>query len=365
MIFGQVHLPSQTGSPNSNVGINQSNPTARLHISDDPTKTNCTAGILINANMGTGAPAGPTPEAEDPIESTCSTPYAFRVLTNTTQSTNRIMANISPNGNASFGDLQDINTAPTFFDVETSIGAYYGSNNNFARLGFIGGSSHSQLSWNSATNDPFHISFGQTNNPERLVTILPEGQVGIGTENPETALHIVNTEESPNDEDLGVQGLLIENNGFQDHDYALEIRTGKGPDQGFENGLNNRVFTVSNSGTVHIGYNLNWETPYYPDGGFKLYVQDGIRTERVKVDIASQNGWADYVFDEDYEMMSIQELEAYIQEHKHLPGVPSAEEVVENGVDLGEMNKILLEKIEELTLRMMKQEKRIKELEKE
>jgi len=58
---------------------------------------------------------------------------------------------------------------------------------------------------------------------------LPECKVGIGTENPETALHIVNTEESPNDEDLGVQGLLIENKGSQDHDYALEIRTGKSP----------------------------------------------------------------------------------------------------------------------------------------
>jgi len=92
-------------------------------------------------------------------------------------------------------------------------------------------------------------------------------------------------------------------------------------------------------------------------------VQDGIRTERVKVDIASQNGWADYVFDEDYELMPIEELAAYIKEHKHLPGVPSAEEVAQEGLDLGEMNKILLEKIEEQAVMILELHRRIKALE--
>ena len=55
--------------------------------------------------------------------------------------------------------------------------------------------------------------------------------------------------------------------------------------------------------------------------------------------------------------MPIDELEAYIKEHKHLPGVPSSEEVKREGIDVAEMNKILLEKIEELTLRVIELEK--------
>jgi len=80
----------------------------------------------------------------------------------------------------------------------------------------------------------------------------------------------------------------------------------------------------------------------------------------VKVDVASDNGWADYVFADDYELMPIDALEAYINEHKHLPGVPSSEEVKREGIDVAEMNKILLEKIEELTLRVIELEKEAK-----
>lgn len=79
-----------------------------------------------------------------------------------------------------------------------------------------------------------------------------------------------------------------------------------------------------------------------------------------KADIAKHRGWADYVFDDDYLLMSLSELEEYIKEHKHLPGVPSAATVAEEGIDLAEMNKILLEKIEELTLRVIELEKKIK-----
>ena len=73
--------------------------------------------------------------------------------------------------------------------------------------------------------------------------------------------------------------------------------------------------------------------------------------------------WPDYVFAPGYEMMSLTELEAYVNEHHHLPDVPSAEEVEEQGIGLGEMNAILLQKVEEMTLRMIEMEKRIQELE--
>ena len=81
-----------------------------------------------------------------------------------------------------------------------------------------------------------------------------------------------------------------------------------------------------------------------------------LRTREVKVDAQV---WPDYVFDKEYVLMPLNEVEAFIQANGHLPNVPSAEEVVVDGQDLGEMNRILLEKIEELTLHMIEQQKQI------
>jgi hypothetical protein len=73
--------------------------------------------------------------------------------------------------------------------------------------------------------------------------------------------------------------------------------------------------------------------------------------------------WPDYVFQPDYCLRPLQELQDFIRINKHLPDVPSAATVAENGQDLGEMNKILLRKIEELTLYILQQEERLKKLE--
>ncbi len=87
----------------------------------------------------------------------------------------------------------------------------------------------------------------------------------------------------------------------------------------------------------------------------KLEVNGTIRTKEVKV----ETGWADYVFHEDYELKSLSEVSSYIEENHHLPGIPTAEEVAENGIKLGEMNAKLLEKIEELTLYLIEQNKQL------
>jgi hypothetical protein len=98
---------------------------------------------------------------------------------------------------------------------------------------------------------------------------------------------------------------------------------------------------------------------------YSLFVKNGIRAEKVKVDIASQNGWADYVFKKDYSLKSLEEVEKHINEKGHLPNVPSAKEVVENGINVAEMDAKLLEKIEELTLYSIEQNKQIKKLQEE
>ena len=93
------------------------------------------------------------------------------------------------------------------------------------------------------------------------------------------------------------------------------------------------------------------------DRTFKLLVAGKIRAEEIVV----ETGWFDFVFNDDYQLPSLEQVEQHIKENKHLPDIPSEEEVVENGVSLGEMQGKLLQKIEELTLYVIKQEKMIAE----
>lgn len=93
---------------------------------------------------------------------------------------------------------------------------------------------------------------------------------------------------------------------------------------------------------------------------YAVAINGGLISTRVSVmDI---DEWPDYVFGSDYECMSLYELEKYIGLNHHLPEVPSAEEVSEQGIDLGEMNAILLQKVEELTLHVIELQKQIDEL---
>jgi hypothetical protein len=95
---------------------------------------------------------------------------------------------------------------------------------------------------------------------------------------------------------------------------------------------------ITKTGNVGIGT----ETP-----DTKLAVNGTVHAKEVVVDLI---GWPDYVFNEKYQLISLQEVEKSINENKHLPNIPSAEEIEKNGLQLGEMNRKLIEKIEELTL---------------
>jgi hypothetical protein len=96
---------------------------------------------------------------------------------------------------------------------------------------------------------------------------------------------------------------------------------------------------------------------------FQLYVEKGIRSEKVRVDL--KTNWADYVFEPDYDLPSLIAVEQFITTNKHLPNVPSAAEVKANGIDMAQMDEILLRKVEELTLYTIEQEKLIEATNKE
>ncbi len=90
----------------------------------------------------------------------------------------------------------------------------------------------------------------------------------------------------------------------------------------------------------------------------RLSVNGKIRAHEIKVETAH---WPDYVFEEGYDVGTLKGLESYIKTNKHLPEMPAAKEVERNGVELGEMNKLLLKKIEELTLHLIEHEHKMNE----
>ncbi|MGS2765210.1 tail fiber protein [Sinomicrobium sp. M5D2P9] len=112
---------------------------------------------------------------------------------------------------------------------------------------------------------------------------------------------------------------------------------------------------VKGSGNVGIGTTT-------PDA--KLTVKGKIHTQEVKVDLAGAVA-PDYVFKEEYHLRSLEEVQAHIKEKGHLPGIPSAKEMEEEGINLKEMNLKLLEKVEELTLYTIKLQEEIKVLQQE
>ncbi|MBT2563809.1 hypothetical protein J7E50_21380 [Pedobacter sp. ISL-68] len=99
------------------------------------------------------------------------------------------------------------------------------------------------------------------------------------------------------------------------------------------------------NGSVGIGTDLPSE---------KLTVNGKIRAREIRVDV---DAMPDYVFAPKYELLPLPELEKFIQVYKHLPDVPSAREAEKNGIELGGMNKLLLKKIEELTLHLIEKDK--------
>lgn len=113
------------------------------------------------------------------------------------------------------------------------------------------------------------------------------------------------------------------------------------------------------SGNISYPSNVSIGTTVAADG-YLLSVEGKAVME--EVNILLKNDWPDYVFKEDYNLRPLKEVEAFVKENNHLPEVPSAAEVHENGIMLGEMNAKLLKKMEEMTLYMIQQADQIEQL---
>lgn len=201
-----------------------------------------------------------------------------------------------------------------------------------------------------------------------LMIIKANGSVGIGTTSPQGLLDISSG-------DIGDAILKLEadvDNINETYNPMIQMRQDGGiigADIGFSENFGDNRFGISpwhsqNGGNIWDVFVIDIATGNIgmgtqSPGTWKLAVKGKIRAEEIKV----ETGWADYVFNEDYDLPTLEEVEKHIKEKGHLINIPSDQEVKKNGIELGEMNKLLLEKIEELTLYILEQEKRIKKLE--
>lgn len=196
----------------------------------------------------------------------------------------------------------------------------------------------------------FNAAFGQTN-----INTSTKNYANFSSNNHGTVLMSSNLFFSDNDDQkvanthgsMSGASIVIPGNG-QHHQGGIVFYTNipgsVTEGQAFTGSLS---MAIKANGDVGIGTAMPRE---------KLSVNGNIRAKEIKVE---STNWPDYVFEEGYNIGTLKGLESYIKTNKHLPDMPSAKEVAANGIELGEMNKKLLKKIEELTLHLIEKDKKI------
>jgi len=215
------------------------------------------------------------------------------------------------------------------------------TNTGGAAVGVYGSASGSTDSWAGYFSGDAHFS----------------GNVGIGTLSPTASLHIKGY--------ISVLNLQSTNNnplvGFYDNAGTNKAYIQSwGNDFFVGNLLNGYIrFATNNINRMHIDPSGNVQIGNYTASGYRLAVDGYIICEELRV--ADSDDWPDYVFDKEYDLMSLKELEQSIEVNNHLPGLPSAADVKENGFLVADLQKRVLEKVEELTLYTIEQGKLIEQ----
>lgn len=206
-----------------------------------------------------------------------------------------------------------------------------------------------------STSTAGRLSLGAGGANEYL-TIVNSGKIGIGTTSPAEKLHVAGSSVN------GAVVTLIENTDASTNSFAsLQFKSGISANYWQAFARNGNFFIgiagiadymmIKSDGKVGIGTSS-------PDE--KLTVNGAVHATRVKVETTVPG--PDYVFEKSYSLPTLDEVKSYIDENKHLPEVPSAKEMEVKGIDVGEMNMLLLKKVEELTLYVIEQNKKIEDL---
>jgi hypothetical protein len=208
---------------------------------------------------------------------------------------------------------------------------------------------HGQLEFNYADN--------MNSNFRSPFSLLPNGGTFHYDLGVEGNLNVVGTStlQNANVSDLSTQNLVVNNSAT-----LMNTATFTGMTY-FNNFIGGNEVKIL--GKLAIGGGATPGSFKKASGNFSNYalsVDGTIVATKTVVQIGS---WADKVFQKNYKLMSLSEIEDFVTKNKHLPEIPSETEVIENGVDVGEMNKLLLQKVEELTLHLIDLDKKYKSLE--
>lgn len=230
---------------------------------------------------------------------------------------------------------------------------------------------------------------GAIGTPYPRMTILNNGNIGIGTQSPNTKLD-VNGVISMNSfgylsclripansyTNLFLGGAIKDNAdgtytvyGDGGSNYFSAIKMDNGGDNGAGINFYNGAATGGSNYTVTSANLPNYLQMRIAGGnvsigtsdskGYKLAVNGSAIATSMTVKLNS--AWPDYVFNRDYQLPSLQEVKAYIDQNQHLPETPSAQQIAKEGLNLGEMNKLQMKKIEELTLYLIEKDTEINE----
>jgi len=221
--------------------------------------------------------------------------------------------------------------------------------------------------WQEATqfhdDDWIPIAEHEDGSPMNLYLGPRYQKVGLGTTEPMQMLHLRggnilisrNPEEAPGSLNGSIFFGEVVTRDFPNGEWGIEY---------YNEGLNfwkvasatnpgaNYCLFLKNDGTVGIGTSVTHN--------YKLAVAGNVICEEMKVKLVAD--WPDYVFNRQYKLQPLSSIEKFINENGHLPDVPTSEEVKNNGLSLGEMNALLLKKVEELTLHVIALEKEINKL---
>lgn len=192
--------------------------------------------------------------------------------------------------------------------------------------------------------------FSWANYTRRLMILDAKGRLGIGTTNSiKSTLEVKGVITASSNTTTNYSSFFVSGDGNAYMNFA-------GGDAGSRIG-----FQIDGGSAMSIFNNRSVGINTSSSGSHKLAVGGSIGAQEVKVEVG---GWSDFVFEEEYELPTLQEVESHIKEKGHLKDIPSAKEVEENGIYLGEMDAKLLQKIEELTLYVIELKKENKEQQK-
>ena len=252
------------------------------------------------------------------------------------------------------------------------LGSFAGLQITNANTGSTNNDGFTIIQWNNAVfiNQLEKEGLYFLNNGKGIM-IDTSGYVGFNTNYPKQKIHVVDnniliTRTSARSDGITNGAILFgdeANNNCRHGAWGIEYVDSENEGYGLNffkpwtscntNPGNYKLFLADN-GNVGIGT----RTPLA-----KLTVDGNICAKEVRVSLSGSPCWPDYVFAKDYDLMKISDLKQYIQTNSHLPGIPSATDVEENGVELGATTELLLQKIEEMTLYIIQLEERIQQLE--